>query len=103
MCFEPCDDAGALVGAVVVADQVDLEVVGDVGVDLDQELLELDRPVPAVDAGDDGAIGGVERREQAGRTVADIVMGAFSGIPGIIGNAGCDRARACTCDFSCTR
>ena len=27
----------------------------------------------------------------------------FSGIPGIIGTAGCEQARACTCDFSSTQ
>jgi hypothetical protein len=36
------------VGAVVVADQVDLELGRDLGVDLGQELLELHGPVPAV-------------------------------------------------------
>ena len=36
---------GRFVGAVVVADQVDVEVVGDGGVDGGQELAELDRAV----------------------------------------------------------
>ena len=45
--FQPFDDARGLVGAVVIADEVDLELVGDLGVDLVQELLELDGPVPS--------------------------------------------------------
>ncbi len=69
----------ALVGAVVVADQMHVEVLGDCGVDLGQKLPELDRPVAAVDAGDHGAIGGVECREQTGRAMPDVVMGTFFG------------------------
>ncbi len=68
--------------AVVVADQMDLEVLGDVGVDLGEEFAELDRPVAAVQAGDHGAVGGVERREQARGAVTDVVVGAFLGHPG---------------------
>ena len=48
--FEPVCDRRGLVGAVVVTDQVHVEVFGDPGVDLAQELLELDRAVPAVQA-----------------------------------------------------
>ncbi len=46
-------------GAVVVADQVDVEVVGDLRVDLGQELLELHGAVAAVQAGDHRPVGGV--------------------------------------------
>jgi Winged helix-turn helix len=38
--------------------------------------------VPAVQAGDDGAVGGFEGREQAGRAVPDVVVGAFLGHAG---------------------
>jgi hypothetical protein len=34
--------------------------------------------------------------------VPDVVVGAFSGMPGIIGNAGWERARACACDCPST-
>ncbi len=37
--FQPGLDRRALVGAVVVTDQVDVEPVGDLGVDLDQEVM----------------------------------------------------------------
>ena len=61
MGFEPFENAGGLVGAVVIADQMNLQLVGDFRIDLVQEFLELDGPVPAVNAGDDGAVGGIER------------------------------------------
>jgi hypothetical protein len=51
-------------------------VRGDGLVDGDQELAELDRAVAAVQRGDHGAVGDVERREQAGGAVAHVVMAA---------------------------
>jgi len=71
-----------LVGAVVVADQVDLEVLGDLGVDLGQELLELGCPVTPVQAGDHGVGCGVEGGEQGGGAVADVVVSASLWHPG---------------------
>ena len=44
MGFEPLENCGALVSAVVVADQVNFKPVGDFGIDLGQKLLELDGP-----------------------------------------------------------
>ena len=79
---EPGLDDRVLVGAVVVADQVDLEVLGDLGVDLGEELLELRGAVSAVQAGDHGAVGDVEGREQGGGAVPDVVVGAALGHPG---------------------
>jgi hypothetical protein len=64
-CLQPLADGGVLVGSVVVADQVDLEIVGDLGVDLDQELLELGAAVSPVRAGDHRAVGDVERSGEA--------------------------------------
>jgi len=46
--FKPLDDAGGLVGAVVIADQMNLQSIGDFGVDLGEKFLELDGPVSAV-------------------------------------------------------
>ena len=74
--------SGGLVGGVVVADEVDVQLVGDGLVDGDQELAELDRPVTAVQFGDDCAVGDVERGEQAGDAVADVVVGASLGHAG---------------------
>jgi len=50
-------------------------VVGDLRVDLGQELLELHGAVAAVQAGDHRPVGGVERREQARGAVPDVVVG----------------------------
>ena len=48
---QPGVDRRRLEGAVVVSDQVHVHVVGDVVVDLGQELLELNCAMPAVDRG----------------------------------------------------
>src|SRR5215204_2327486 len=75
---------------VVVADQVDVEVVGDLGVDGGEELAELDGAVAPVQGGDDGAGADVEGGEQAGGARAHVVVGAFLGHAGSLGTpAGC--------------
>jgi hypothetical protein len=79
VCFEPFGDRGAFRCGVVIADQMNIYPVGDFGVDLVQELAELDHPVPAVEAGEDGAVGGIERGEQDGGAVTHVVIGAFFG------------------------
>jgi hypothetical protein len=45
-------------------------------VDRDEELAELDGAVPAVQLGDDAAVGDVEGGEQAGDAVPQVVMRA---------------------------
>jgi hypothetical protein len=70
-----------LVGAVVVTDQVDVQLGGHSLVDRGQELLELGSPVLAVQFADHGPVGDVERGEQAGDPVAVIVMGPPLGHP----------------------
>ncbi len=89
-----------LVGGQVVADQVHAQVGRHGFVDGDEELAELDRPVLAVQRGDDAAVGDVERGEQAGGAVADVVGVCRCGIPGIIGSTGWERSRACMPAFS---
>ena len=61
---KPFGDRRRFVGGVVVANQVDVEVDGDLVVKLDQELLELGGAVTAVDRSDDLAGGHIQRREQ---------------------------------------
>jgi hypothetical protein len=91
------------VGGQVVADQLHVQVGGHGFVDGDEELAELDRPVLAVQFGDDAAVGDVERGEQAGGAVPDVVGGVCRcGMPGIIGSTGWERCRACMPDFSST-
>jgi hypothetical protein len=53
-----------LVGAVVVADQLHVQLGGHLFVQLGQELAELAGPVPAVDRADHFTRGHVERGEQ---------------------------------------
>jgi len=76
MAAQPFPDEGGLMGREIVADHVDLEPGGHVLVDPGQELPELRRPVVAVQNADDGAVGDVERGEQVGRPVPDIVVAA---------------------------
>ena len=73
---QPRLDRWCLVGAVVVTDDVHVQALTDCLVDLGGERFELDGPVPAVQGGDHRPVRRVERREQAGHAVADIVMGA---------------------------
>ena len=73
---QPGLDLGSLVGAVVVGDQVNVQLGRHGLVDGDQELLALGRAVTAVELADHGAVGDVARREQAGDAVAVVVMGA---------------------------
>ena len=63
---QPAPHGGRFVGAVVVADEVNIEAVGYLGVDGGQELAEFDRAVAPVQGGDDGAVADVEGGEQAG-------------------------------------
>ncbi len=98
---KPFTDRRGLMGAAIVADQVEVQVDRNLRIDLDQELAKFDGAMPAVQTRDHGAVRSVERGEQAGGAVPKVIMWVrFSGIPGIIGNAGWDRARAWTCDFS---
>ena len=63
-----------------VQDEVDVQPDRRLGVDALEELLELDRPMAAVQLADDRAGLDVERREQRGRAVAAIVEGAPLGL-----------------------
>jgi hypothetical protein len=76
---QPLLDRWALVGAVVVADQVHVQLDRHLPVDLGEELLEFDRAMLPVRRADHRSVGGVERREQAGRAVADVVVGPLLG------------------------
>ncbi len=82
MAREPFLHRRGLVGAVVVTHQVDIQVAGNLVVDFGEELRELNGSVAPVQAGDDGAIGGVERSEHTRCPVADVVRGAFLGHAG---------------------
>jgi hypothetical protein len=70
-----------LVRAVVVADQVNIEVFRDVGFDVPQEGKKLLVPMPLLALGEDAAVGHIKRRKQCRRSVADVVMGDAFDIP----------------------
>ena len=73
---EPAGDCRRFVGGVVVTDQVHVQVGGDVVVQLGEELFELGGSVAAVDgAGRFPAGGHVQRGEQGGDAVAQVVVG----------------------------
>lgn len=61
---------------VVVEDEVHVEIARHLLVDLDQDLLELTRPLALLHRPDDPACCHVERGEQAGGAVADEVTGS---------------------------
>ena len=63
---EPALDLGVLVGAVVVDDEVDIEVGGHVGVDVLEEAQELLVTMPRLALGEDLAGGHVQGGEDGG-------------------------------------
>ena len=71
---QPGHDLRVLVAAVIVEDDVDEFAGGDGGLDRAQEAEELLVAVAGHAAADHGAVEDVERGEQGGRAVADIVM-----------------------------
>ena len=79
---QPVADQGGLVGAVVVDNEVDRELCGNIGVDGVEKFAELDRPVATMALADHSAGFEVERGEQVGGAVTLIIMGAPLGLPG---------------------
>ena len=76
---EPIADQLGFVRAVVVHDNVDVEIGGHVALDLLEEFTELLCPVPPHARADDGSGFHIERREQRGGPVALVVMVRRSG------------------------
>ena len=76
MAGQPASHRRRLVGCVVVHDQMDVEVVGDLGFESAQEPEELAAAVTREALSDDLAGGDVQRREERGGAVAHVVMGA---------------------------
>src|SRR5215471_18984804 len=66
---------GVGVGAVVVQDQMHLQILGELALKSGQELQELLVAMPKVDLADHGAVEQVERGEEGGSAVALVVMG----------------------------
>ena len=61
---QPCLDQGSLVSGIVVHDDMNVQLFGNKGVDLLEEIKELPRPVALVPFADDEARCGVKRGEQ---------------------------------------
>ena len=83
---QPLVHLGVFVGGVVVHDQVDLGAVAGVGVgpgQVFQEAQELLVAVPVLADPGDLAGGDLERGEQGGGAVADVVVGALLGMAGL--------------------
>ena len=76
---KPLPDPGRLVRAVVVEDQMNVELRRDELSDVPQEADEIDGAVAALDLADDPAGGDIQRREQRRRAIASIVVGARLG------------------------
>ena len=74
MFCQPRLDLGMLVGGVVVGDQMQVELLGRLGVDTAQEFQPFLMAVPLHAVADDLAGGDVERGEQCRRAVALVVM-----------------------------
>ena len=65
-----------LVGGVIVHDDVDVQPLGDLGVDLFQEVEKLPGPVAPVALADDEAGSDIEGCEQRSRSVALVIVRA---------------------------
>ncbi len=71
---EPAPDLGVQVRGIVVNYQMDIECLGNGGLDVAQELQELLVTMPSLALGKDLARGDVQRCEQRGGPVPDIVV-----------------------------
>ena len=102
-CFaKPGVDLGVLVGAVVIDDQVQVELVGELAVERAQELQELLVAVARQALADDAAVERVQRGEQRGGAVALVVVGHRAGAAPFIGRLGWVRSSAWIWLFSST-
>src|SRR5207245_3681512 len=72
--------AGMLVGAIVVQDEMHVELGADFAVDEAEELQELLVTMAGVAMTDHLAAGDIERREETGDPVAFVVVGASLGM-----------------------
>ncbi len=80
---EPALDFDVFMGAVIVHDEVDIEVRGHVGVDVLEKAKKLLMTMPWRALGRDLARGHVEAGEESGRAVTDVAMrDAFDATPG---------------------
>jgi hypothetical protein len=91
---QPSLNSGVLVRAVVVGDQVHVELLGNTGLNVTQETQKLLMPVPCFALGDHTAIGHVQGGKQGRRTMTHVVVRYPFSYPRPIGNTGCVRSSA---------
>ena len=77
---EPTADGRRLVGAVVVHDQMNVEICGSVGVDGVEKLTELYGAMAHVRLADDLPGLDVQRSEEGDRAVSTVVVGPSLGL-----------------------
>src|ERR1700722_5503928 len=73
---QPVADQPGLVGRIIVPDQMHIEAGWHVGVDFIEELAEFSSTMMWMALADDLARGDIERGEQRGCTVPDVVVAA---------------------------
>ena len=79
VCEQPALDHRGLVSGGVIEHEVDLELGRDLSVEGLQELLELDRAMPAVQLTDDLAGREIKRRVETARAMPLVVVGRALG------------------------
>src|SRR6201993_600865 len=97
---KPVPDRRSLVGAVVVHDDMDVEIRREVGFHVIEELAELHRARPAMGLADN--VGGLDLQssKQRGGAVPPVVMGAALDLPRTHGQHRLGAVERLICDFS---
>src|SRR5207245_5468707 len=79
---QPIADQRRLVGGVIVPDEMDLETLGDIGLDLIEELAKLGRPMTAIALSNHMSGGDVEGGKERSCAVPLVVMAAPGNLAG---------------------
>ena len=91
---QPGLHSSMLMGAVIVADQVHIEVLRDIGLDVTQEGQELLVVMLGLALRQHGAVGDIKGRKQRGGAVADVVVGDAFDVAQAHGHTGWVRSSA---------
>jgi hypothetical protein len=78
---EPGFDSGVPVGAVVIDNEMNVQMIGNIGLDVAQEAQKLLMPMPRFALCEDLAIGHIEGCEQRRGAVPDVVVGNAFHVP----------------------
>src|ERR1043166_5825070 len=99
---QPCPDRRRFVGSVIVHDDMNVEVLGNLSVDLFDEVQKLSGTMPLVAFADDETGGDVERGKQRSRAMTDIGVGPALRHTRHHRQTGCSRSSAWIWLFSST-